>query len=109
VGETWSEGCNWLIKTNKAVLIESAKDIEYIMGWEDRDAKKKAPAQRELFVELTEDERALADLLKLKGKTDIDTLCQSVSLPMSKISAALLNLEFKGVLKALPGKLYELV
>jgi DNA processing protein len=109
VGETWSEGCNWLIKTNKAVLIESAKDLEYIMGWEEKDAKKKAPAQRELFVELTEDERVLSDLLKAKGKTDIDTLCQSVSLPMSKISAALLNLEFKGVLKALPGKMYELV
>jgi DNA processing protein len=29
-----SQGCNNLIKTNKAALIEKVEDIEYIMNWD---------------------------------------------------------------------------
>ena len=43
LNDPYSEGCNRLIKTNKAVLIESAADIEYIMGWDDDVNKKKIP------------------------------------------------------------------
>ena len=50
VGDRFSRGCNFLIKTNKAFLTESATDIAYIMGWEDREIKKKQ--QLELFVNL---------------------------------------------------------
>lgn len=105
--DNYSEGCNYLIKTNKAALIESAKDISYIMGWEI--AKKKEPKkQRELFVELSDDEQSLVSLLNRHGKLDIDTITTNMTLPVSKISSTLLNLEFKGVLKSLPGKVYEL-
>jgi len=107
--DTWSQGCNRLVKTNKAALIESAKDLEYIMGWEPAGEQPEAPAQRNLFVELTVDEQSVVDALKPLGRTDIDTLGAGLSIPVSRLSAALLNLEFKGVLKAFPGKMYELI
>jgi DNA processing protein len=105
--DIYSEGCNHLIKLNKAALIESAKDVCYIMGWEEKVVKNKNK-QRNLFVELNSEEKTLVDLLNQKGSLDIDSICTTSTMPVSKVSATLLNLEFKGVLKSLPGKIYEL-
>lgn len=33
VKSTYSQGCNMLIKQNKAALVESADDVEFILGW----------------------------------------------------------------------------
>lgn len=109
LNDYFSEGCNHLIKLNKAVLIESAKDIEYIMGWEEQQSKKINNTQRNLFVELNTEEKSLVDLINQNGSMDIDTICSNITLPVSKVSATLLNLEFKGMVKSLPGKIYELI
>src|SRR6185436_1217929 len=59
LNDIYSEGCNHLIKINKAALIESSKDIEYIMGWEEKQIKKVKSSQRNLFVELNPEEKSL--------------------------------------------------
>lgn len=107
VGVEYSSGCNWLIKTNRAMLVESARDIEQALGWEKREKKKKN-IQRELFTELDNNEMKIVDVLNAREKIDIDNLSAEVKMPMSKISALLLNLEFKGLVKSLPGKMYTL-
>jgi len=109
IGDNYSEGCNHLIKKNKAALIESAKDIEYIMGWEEKRDSKIPVRQSSLFIELDEEEKNLVALLSTKGRLDIDSICNNSSLPVSRVSSTLLNLEFKGVLKSLPGKIFELI
>jgi DNA processing protein len=106
-GDFYSRGCNSLIKRNIAALIENADDLEYVLGWED-PAKNSQPYQQRLFIDLTEDEQKLVDLLKLNEKTLIDSLCQAVDMPMGKISALLMELEFKGMVDALPGNLFRL-
>lgn len=105
--DKYSSGCNWLIKTNKAALITGVPDLEYILGWDKTD-KKQIPVQKELFVELTEDEEIVVNLLSNKGKLPIDLISLETKLPMSKISSMLLNLEFCGQVRCLPGKLYAL-
>lgn len=109
VTDVYSEGCNQFIKTNKAALIQSAADILYFMGWESGQKKKTLPKQHALFVELNDDEKTLIDLISRNGKMDIDSICSNFTMPVSKVSSALLNLEFKGVVKSLPGKLYEVI
>ena len=52
---------------------------------------------------------AMIDLLNQNGSMNIDSICNTITLPVSKVSSTLLNLEFKGVLKSLPGKMYELI
>ncbi len=101
-----SEGCNNLIKTNKAALIQSTKDIEYIMGW--KAASETKQNQTKLFVELTAEEKIITGILGQKDKTTIDSLSLEAKLPMSKTASLLLELEFNGVVKSLPGKLYKL-
>lgn len=108
LNDEYSEGCNWLIKTNKAALIQSAKDIEYIMGWETA-ATQKAMQQTQLFVELSDDEKMVTQILSSTDKMPIDSIALKSSLPMSKTAALLLNLEFNGIVKSYPGKMYKLV
>ena len=107
VDDSQSVGCNRLIKTNKAALIESAKDIAYILGWEkEKESKKK---QIELFIDLNIEEEKIVELLNEKEKLSIDEIALKALLPMSKTSSILLSLEFKGLVRSLPGKIFEII
>ncbi|CAN5328284.1 DNA-processing protein DprA [soil metagenome] len=106
VTDECSLGCNNLIKQNKAALIQSAADIIYIMGWEQ--TLKNAPIQKQLFVELKPDEEILVNLLKEKEGVNVDDICLFAKMPMSKVSSLLLTLEFSGIVRSMPGKMYRL-
>lgn len=106
IGDPFSAGCNKLIKINKAALIESYADISYLLGWQQEEVK--AAKQAKLFLDLTEEELLLVNYLKEKGNLPIDELCYATNISMSKASGLLLNLEFNGVVKTLPGKIYQL-
>ncbi len=95
-----SIGCNKLIKNHKASLIESAKDIEYIMGWDRKNAIK----QTSLFESLSPEEEKVYHFLKISGTTEIDIIAYNLQLKSSILSSVLLQLEFKGLVNALPGK-----
>ncbi len=106
IKDKYSEGCNMLIKTHLANLMESVEDIKYIMRWEIDDHKNK---QRSLFVELSEIEQKIVDTLKSEESVDIDTLAFKMALAPSILSMNLLNLEFQNIIKTLPGKRYMLI
>ena len=103
-----SIGCNRLIKDNKAHLITGAEDLLKLMEWLPDPKKKTAPVQNVLFVDLMPEEQALVDVLKEKGKLGIDDLCLLSKIPQHKAAGILLNMEFNGVLRSLPGKVYQL-
>jgi DNA processing protein len=104
VTEELSEGCNKLIKQNKAHLLESAADIAYIMRWDDMDNNK--PIQRQLFVDLDDNETLAMQIIMDNKEITIDHLTYKMDKAPSEISSMLLGMEFKGVIKALPGKKY---
>lgn len=103
-----SEGCNYLIQSNKAVLITSGEDIIEQMGWQSKQKENK-PKQRELFIELTEDEKTIYQLLQSKDSFHIDEINLQCALSSSAIAAALLSMELQGIVQSLPGKLYALI
>lgn len=102
-----SEGCNYLIRNNKAALIESAQDIKYAMNWED--VVKPKSIQKQLFVELTPEEENLMGILKDQKKIGLNELCLSAGIPMSQASMSILTMELNGLIRTLPGKIIELV
>ncbi len=106
--DLYSKGCNMLIKTNRANLLESAADLEYIMGWDVQKDSKKA-IQPALFTEFDADEEKMVDFLRQNPEAAIDLIVASVGFTVGKTSALLLGLEFKGILKPLPGKVYKLL
>ncbi len=101
-----SMGCNFLIKTNQAHLIESVKDLEYIMSWDTENIKDDT-VQTELFISLTKEEEEILGALATKDKLAIDVLSLMVQQPVSKLVQGLLQLELKGLVKSLPGKVYK--
>lgn len=105
-GDTYSKGCNQLIRNSGATLIEGIEDLEYFMAWEN--TKKVDAVQSSLFIDLNADEQKIVDLLKKESELFIDQISAQMQLPVSRVSALLLNLEFKNVLSALPGKMYKL-
>lgn len=104
VGDKFSEGCHKLIKMNKAALIETAADVAYNLGW---DVPKKAAVQQKLFpTDLSESEAKLLEFLSPNEAQSIDNICRSTGMSMPTASSGLLNLEFSGLVKALPGKMF---
>ncbi len=108
VSDKYSKGCNQLIKSNKASLIESATDLEYLMGWEVQKIKQKT-IQRKMFQELDEKEKEVLNFLKSYESIPIDHICQKMQQSTSQVSPILLELEFKGLVKSLPGKHYKII
>ena len=109
VTDRYSEGCNNLIKTNKASLVHSSKDIIYLMGWEEKKKKKNEGVQKQLFAELSEIENNVVNLLKENNPASVDWIRVKLDMPATKIASLLLNLEFMGIVKCLPGKMYQLL
>src|SRR5688572_3226807 len=108
IDDTYSEGCNMLIKSNRAALIQSAADIRYVMGWDD-SKKTKSNTQKQLFVELTPDEKIIFDFINANQPSAIDSIVSHAAMQPSKVAALLLNMEFAGVLKCLPGKQFVII
>jgi len=104
--DEWSEGCNLLIKSHKASLLDGAKDLAYVMQWEAGNKAKNI--QGSLFAELNPEEDQLFNLLKENPKMAVDQITVALSKTPSEMAALLLNLEFKGIIKSLPGKRYML-
>lgn len=106
--DKYSQGCNNLIKTQKANLITSATDLIYMLNW-DLDSEKSKPVQKQLFVDLDNDEQKIYDYLLKNGKELLDIIALDCEFPVYKISSILLNMELKGVIRPLPGKLFEAI
>jgi DNA processing protein len=107
-GDLYSQGCNMLIKTLKAALVENAADIEQAMGWEEQAQKNRENIQQKLFMELDDQEKIIVELMKQNGDISFDLLVQRVNVSFSKLSSLLLTLEFKGIISSLPGKMFRL-
>lgn len=99
-----SSGCNELIKRNIAAILSHPSDLISYMNWES--TKSKPPVQLPLFQEFTADESKLLNYLNNHGKTTLDILSTQLNQSISELSTLLLELEFKGVVKSLPGKVY---
>jgi DNA processing protein len=110
-----SEGCNELIKDNKAAIFTSIADMTAAMGWRINDVKT---VQTEVFPEspnqitfdgFTRDEGEVLSMLKQKGTMQIDDLSWQSGMHLNKLASLLLNLEFQGMVRSLPGKKYALI
>lgn len=104
VMDIYSQGCNYLIRTNRAHLMESVLNLRYIMRW---DSDSKTEKQTAMFREFTEEEKRIMDCFGSNAVIHLDDIIVKTEMSTTKIAALLLNLEFDGVLMALPGKRYQ--
>ena len=106
--DTQSVGCNNLIKQQKAHLLSTPLDIPYMLNWQLEDNQKPA-VQKQLFVELDDNEKVIYNYLKENDKQLLDVIALQCNIPTYKLAGTLLTMELKGVIRPLPGKLFEVV
>lgn len=100
-----SAGCNHLIKTNVAALIENTKDIGYALGW---NINKQKNTQQQLVFDLLPEEQQIINIIQKEGKINIDQLSILTDTPTNNLLATLTQLEFKEIITAYPGKFYDI-
>jgi len=106
IGQSFSQGCNNLIKENKANLITSAKDLEFLMNWDVHTAPVIMPNDLDGFDQ--NEQLVINTLRKNNSQLMIDELSWRCGLSVSQLASLLLGLEFKGKVVSLPGKIYKL-
>lgn len=111
VNAEYSCGCNNLIRDNGAALITSGEDFVNAMNWNDCECQKSTASgiQLDMFLELTDDERSIVNVLKETNDLQVNMLSIRTGLPVGRLSSLLFQLEMKGVLRTLAGGCYHLV
>jgi DNA processing protein len=107
INDIWSQGCNQLISTHQADIIFDVQTLLKQIGL-DPLGKPQIQLNVNLFSHLTDDELCVKNALLLSSQK-IDDLYFNTGLDMPKLSLILLDLEFKNLIKVLPGKIYSLL
>lgn len=107
IGDTYAAGCNKLIRNNKAAILTSVSDLAWHLGWKSADDSKKLSTQLSLPIAASEPEETLLNIIR-KGTHELDLIAFQAEMAVGAASALLLSMEFKGMVKSLPGKRFEL-
>ena len=109
VGDEFSEGCNFLIRHNKAALLTNPADLANSLGWEKAEDSLNTDHQLTLPIDLSIEELMIFDLIRQnKSPLAIDDLTLKANIPMSQLAMTLLNMEMQGYIRSLPGKTYQI-
>lgn len=104
--DSQSKGCNNLIKSQKAHLLSSAADLVYMLNW---NITETLPVQKQLFIELDPTEKSVYSYLTDSGKQQLDVIAINCQIPTYTAAGILLDMELKGAIRPLPGKLFEII
>src|SRR5690554_2322284 len=105
----YSEGCNNLIRTMKAGIYMGPKEIEEALSWTPPGTAPAAKAPALDLESFEPDERSILLALIQNKEVEIDQLSWMTHLSLSQLASKLLQLEFQGIIKSLPGKKYRVV
>jgi DNA processing protein len=105
--DPFSLGCNNLIKQNKAAILTDAKDLAWYMGWSEKNESIVKPQQTQLNFNFSNQEENIIEIIRNNNEF-LDDISLKSGYAVGLTSSILLELEFKGVLKTLPGKRYQL-
>lgn len=108
VKDKFSQGCNYLIKKSMAMLVESAEDVMATLRWSRADNGQSVPVQAKLFDELSDAEKLVVDTIQAAEEIGVDELSYATKIGQGELASWLLSLEFKGIVRSLPGKRYVL-
>lgn len=108
ISDKYSKGCNYLIKQQKAISLTTAQDVIKELSW-DIEMPKNKTIQPKLFDELSTDEQLIVTYLQNNGKQPLDLVSLHTRFTIQKTASLLFTIEMKGVVRALPGKLFEVI
>lgn len=105
IADRYSSGCNRLIATHSATLLDSAEALADMIGLRRRPQADSVPS---LFNDLPPDHQSIIDALS-GGDAHISRLAAITGVAHGRLNAMLLELEFKGLVTRCPGGIYALL
>ena len=110
IGQQSSDGCNHLIRDNKAALITSAADFANAMGWAISGSTKVPSSKSEdKYKNLTDVELRIVQLLQKSNDMQVNILATRLSLPIATVLSSLFTLEMKSIVRTMAGGVYHLI
>jgi DNA processing protein len=100
-----SAGPNKLIRDNIAALITEPEDLLNLMNWSGQ--KPSSKQQHSLFENLDPDEERIMKALEENNSKHMDELHYLTGMEMPRLSSHLLQMEMRGLVRALPGKMFQ--
>ena len=101
LGKRYSEGTNRLIAMQKALIYTKVEDLVYHLNWD----LSSNPAERQEILDLTEDESKIYQVLtSSESPVEIDLIAIQSGISVHKVASDLLSLEFRNLVRSLPGK-----
>lgn len=108
--DKYSQGCNYLIKTQRAILLDDPEELAMELGWEVFDLKKKFKKNDfNTDPTLSSIERNILKLLLDSGGKTKEEFCRKLNLSIGEVSSVIFGLELSNKIKLLPGNVYELI
>ena len=105
--DPFSEGCNALIRDQKAQLIHRPQDLIDFLGWEPISKEVEQNKIRS-WLELPQEQQILVAYLEY-GARSMDELIVETGWPVSKLSVLLFDLELKQLVRTVQGQQYQLI
>jgi DNA processing protein len=97
-----SMGCNQLIRNNEAALVSGGKDILDALNW--NLSEPVIPSSGSESTPINPEEKVIMDLFGVQGDQHLDEIAWKTQIPVNQLASILLNMEFQGLVKCLPGK-----
>ena len=108
--DKYSQGCNHLIKTQRAMLLDDPEELAMELGWESFDLEKKFKKNDyNLDPSLSELEKNVVKTLLDVEAASKEELCKKLTRSLGDLSPILFELELNNYIKSLPGSKYALI
>ena len=105
ISDRYSEGCNRLIASNVAALVQDVSDVAQAMNWKLKETEAEQPS---LFPDLSEEELAVVEYLTNHGEAQLNQLTIAMNQSVGRMMSLLVDMEFKGLVLTFPGGKYRL-
>lgn len=108
VSDPYSKGCNSLIRRNKAAAFTDVENLLEAMCWNTATENRPMPVNASLFPDISPEEQPVYDFLVKNGTSHVNAIRTSTRLAMHELMSMLVDMEFRGAIKSLPGSFYSL-
>ena len=108
LSNSYSIGCNNLIRDHKAQIFTGVPDLLEALRWSPTSPNDASTRLAALPDHFTQEESEVIALLRQRGDMQVDDLTWESQIPPSKLANLLLNLELQGFVRVLPGKRFAL-
>jgi len=93
----------------KASIFTGLKDLEEALSWSKETNGVETKNKNESIQDLDSIEKKIYEILVESKELEIDQLAFRMEIPLSILASKLLNMEFQGIIRAMPGKKYKVI